>query len=119
MSALETFKRWLLGEDVLETARSLRANPEAWSDDSKLMGSPYFLTHTSGVSVWVASGAWAVSINGPERFGSRGPLIWGGVGDLSALGLSIRHWVLWVAARSVLSQRQTHPSAAEFLDGAA
>lgn len=114
MSAVEALKVWLCGRDVLTTARCLRREPNAWSDDSRSMGNPYRLTHTSGLSVWVANSVYGMGIDGTGVSHHR-PRIWGGVTFLSTFGLSVRHWILWAAARSVVKSRYPVSGAEAYL----
>ena len=111
----ERLKLWLLGEDVLVVARSLRAEPASRADDGE-NGTAYTLTHRSGLQVWVGNSAYGMSISAPASSnGFRGVRIWGGVGFLSTFGLSIRHWALWAAARYALSGRPIRVAAAAYL----
>lgn len=118
MITVEGLKRTLIGEDVLAVARSLRAEPKAWTDDSAMMTRPYTLAHPSGLQVWVANSVYGMSIRAERGEGLRRTRIklFGGVGLLSSIGLSLRHWVLWAAARKALKGRASAaPTAADLL----
>lgn len=79
-------------------AHLLDQQPEQWASDRDM---DYEITHTSGISVWVANWQYGVHVQ------MHAPYQWfGSVTLASAFMLSPAHWIIWNAYRRWL---RAHP----------
>jgi hypothetical protein len=95
--------RLFFGDVPLAVARSLRAEPDAWTRDSdryRHLGKTYRLIHAEGVEVWVSNGSWGVDVQAARA------KKWGDVTILSLLRLSPGHWLIWCAAKAWMRSRR-------------
>lgn len=73
---------------VSQVVEWIDRHPEEWALDR----GHFRLVHKpSGVALWIANGAYGISIE------IRGREVWGGSFLLSTFGLSVQHWRLWFA----------------------
>lgn len=96
-----SWKEAFFGHIPVAVAKSLREDAGSWTSDTERMGSPYQLTHSSGVIVWVANCTFGMEVFADEH---RLRKAWGGVSALSVFGLSPGHHFLRHAANRWLRE---------------